>query len=96
MAEKADEKKLAKVKRHQFRATFYDSGVPKYEAGKHYPITDETTSQVAAGNAEVVTVEVDPEEHSAQEVAANAALKAIRARTHAAEADARKRGEFKD
>lgn len=96
MAEKADEKKSAKVKRHQFRVTFYDSGVAKYEAGKHYPITDETTSQVAAGNADVVTVDLDPEEHAAQETAAHAALKAARARTHAAEADARKRGEFKD
>lgn len=92
----AEAKKPVKRKRHQFHSTFYDAGVPKYVKGQHYPITDETASQVIAGNAVEVEVEVDADEHAEQATAAKAALRSVRARTIEAEADARRRGELKD
>jgi hypothetical protein len=89
MAEK-DEK--LKVERVLFHANFYESGKAKYEAGKHYPKTPETESQVVAGNAKVEKVEVDKAEHETEHAAAHAALKHSRRATIAAEEDARKRG----
>jgi hypothetical protein len=95
MAEK-DEKEAAKVKveRVQFHVNFYESGVAKYESGKHYPKTPETESQVVANNAKIVKVEVDQAEHDAEHTAAHAALKHSRRATIAAEDDARKRGQL--
>lgn len=46
----------------KFNATFYDVGVPKYEAGKHYPVTEETQRQVTAGIAEEIDAYVDTDE----------------------------------
>ena len=40
----------------QFKDTFYSEGLPKYEAGKSYPETDETLRQIAVGSAESVNV----------------------------------------
>lgn len=95
-AEIAAAKKISKVKRIQFISTFYEAGRPKYEAGKHYPSTAETESQVEAGNAKLVTVEVDTADHEAESAAAVAALKSARKQTLDAEADARARGQLKD
>ena len=53
------------MERVEFHGSFYDSGVEKYAAGKHYPKTPETESQVEAGNAQLVTVEMDEAEHEA-------------------------------
>jgi hypothetical protein len=92
-ADKAPPK--VKVERVHFHGSFYDSGVAKYEAGKHYPVTAETESQVKAGNAEIITVELDEAEHEAEHAAAHAALNHARRATHAAEEDARKRGLLK-
>jgi hypothetical protein len=88
--EKKQEKKLAKVKRHQFVTNFYDNGRVLYQAGEHYPITPETASRLAAGDAKEVEVEVDPEEHEAQAKAATEAHKVKNARTFAAEAETQK------
>lgn len=95
MAEKDESPKEAskiKVERAQFHVNFYESGKVKYEAGKHYPKTPETESQVAAGNAKLLKVEVDQADHEAEHTAAHAALKHARRATIAAEEDARKRG----
>lgn len=45
-----------KVKRIQFNATWYADGAPKYVAGQHYPVTEETQRQVAVGIAEEIDV----------------------------------------
>lgn len=52
----------------KFNTTFYDVGVPKYEAGKHYPVTEETQRQVAVGIAEEIDayVEIDEAEKLAE------------------------------
>lgn len=93
--QKTDQKKLAKVERAKFMATYYDGGKAKYESGKHYPVTDEVKTRVAAGDAEVVTVEMDADEHEAEHSAATSALNAARKRTLEAEALARKNGQLK-
>ena len=46
-----------KVKRIQFNATWYENGAPKYVAGQHYPVTDETQRQVGVGIAEEISVD---------------------------------------
>ena len=46
-----------KVKRIKFNLTFFDVGVPKWEAGKHYPVTEDTQRQVKAGIAEEIEVD---------------------------------------
>lgn len=45
-----------KVKRILFNATWYESGSPKYVAGQHYPVTEETQRQVGVGIAEEIEV----------------------------------------
>lgn len=45
------------AKRIKFINTYHDAGKPKYVAGKHYPKTPETHSQVIAGNAEEIDLE---------------------------------------
>lgn len=95
MAEKEEkEAPKAKVERVQFHANFYDAGIVKYKAGEHYPKTPETESQIAAGNAKVVKVEMDQATHDAEHTAAQASLKHTRRATLAAEDDARKRGQL--
>jgi hypothetical protein len=93
--EKKSAKKLAKVERARFHATFYERGQPKYEAGKHYPVTPETESQIVAGNAKKESVEMDADEHAAESESAEAAHRHANRATLAAEGDARKRGELK-
>ena len=86
---------MAKVSRAKFNTHFYESGAVKYAKDEHYPLTAETESQIAAGNAEKVSVEMDSDEHQAQHDISNAAVNASRKATLAAEADAKKRGELK-
>jgi hypothetical protein len=43
----------------KFLQTFFEVGIPKYEAGKAYPVTDETKRQVVLGHAEQVDVKAD-------------------------------------
>ena len=88
-------KKTAKVKRAEFLATFYEAGHPKYEAGKHYPLTQETKSQIVAGAAKEVTVDMDADAHAAEEKAASDALDALWSPTRKAEAEARAAGALK-
>lgn len=95
MAEQKSESKKAKVQRAKFNATYFEQGVPKYKADEHYPVTDEVKTRVAAGDAEIVTLEMESDQHEAEHAAATAALNAARKRTHEAEAVARKRGELK-
>jgi hypothetical protein len=76
---------MAKVKRALFNSTFYDSGKPLYEEGKHYPITEQTHSCVLARHAEIVEVEMDSQPAREQEVAAKAKLDEDRAQTRRAE-----------
>ncbi|WP_424195527.1 hypothetical protein ACMYR3_06160 [Ampullimonas aquatilis] len=40
----------------RYKDTFYAGGVPKYESGKDYDVTDETKSHVAAGYAAIVNI----------------------------------------
>jgi hypothetical protein len=100
--EAAPKNSAAKVKRVRFLTHFFERGAPKYEAdlsnppAKHYPVTQETSSQVAAGRAEIVTVEMDTEAHAAEQKAAIDALNGAWAQTRKAEAMARARGELKD
>jgi len=47
-----------KVKRILFNTTFFDSGLPKWAAGQHYPVTEDTQRQVAAGIASEITVDL--------------------------------------
>ena len=42
-----------------------EAGVPKFEAGKDYPVDDETLEHVASGNAELIDV---PEQAAEREV----------------------------
>lgn len=93
----ADEKKgpKAKVERVYFHVSFYSAGIAKYEEGKHYPKTPETESQIAAGNAELRTVEMDEAEHKAEHEAAHAVYRTANRATLAAEDDVRKRGQLK-
>jgi hypothetical protein len=92
---KTDAKRLAKVERVHFNTSFFERGVAKYEAGKHYPRTPETERRVAAGDAEIRNVEMDADDHAAEHAAANAAHKAANRATLEAEEIARKRGELK-
>ena len=48
-----------KIKRILFNATYFDSGLPKWEAGKHYPVSEDTQRQVTAGIAEEIEVAAD-------------------------------------
>jgi hypothetical protein len=98
--EKTDEQKgvaakTKRVKRAQFAHTFYEAGTPKYEAGKHYPLTQETRSQIAAGAAREVEVEMDLDAHAAEEKAATSALDTLWADTRKAEAAARATSDLK-
>lgn len=49
---------MAKITRILFVATHYDGGVPKYEAGKHYSVTEETSRSVMQGHAELIEVDM--------------------------------------
>lgn len=69
----------------RFNAPFFDGGVPKYFAGKHYPISEETLRCAAAGTAEVVDVDIAVDEaeklaERARRMAEAAAAKAEEAR----------------
>lgn len=45
------------VKRIKFNTTHFNSGLPQYEAGKHYPPTEETLRLVKYGIAEEVEID---------------------------------------
>jgi hypothetical protein len=47
-----------KVKRILFNATFFDSGSPKWSAGQHYPVTEDTQRCIAQGIAEEISVDL--------------------------------------
>lgn len=53
------------MKRIKFNTTFFDEGVPKYEVGMDYPVTEETRRQVVIGIAEEIEIEI--EEAAAEE-----------------------------
>lgn len=40
----------------RYKDTFYAGGVPKYEQGKDYDLSDETKSHVVAGYAAIVNI----------------------------------------
>jgi hypothetical protein len=63
----------------RFNTTYFDNGAPKYVAGRHYPIMEETLRCVAAGWAEEVEVDLSME---------NAQLAAVKAAAAAAQAAA--------
>lgn len=69
-----------------FSVTFYASGAPKFVAGKHYPLTEETAAQIAQGNAALVEASVDVER--AQNLAAKAQAAADKATASALQAQA--------
>ncbi len=83
----------------RFNVTFFDGGKPKYDAGRHYPINEETERCVAQGIAELVesnTAVAQAEKlaekarkaaEAAAEAAKEAALRADAARVAQAEAD---------
>jgi hypothetical protein len=48
-----------KVKRIKFNLTYFEVGAPKWEAGKHYPVNEDTQRQVKAGIAEEIEVDAD-------------------------------------
>ena len=65
----------------KFHRTFYEGGNAKYEAGKAYPVTEETMRQVALGHAEEVNVEANepaPEAEAAPETEARKAAKGLK------------------
>jgi len=41
----------------KFKHAFFEGGIPKYEANKVYPATEETMRQVALGHADEVDAE---------------------------------------
>jgi hypothetical protein len=41
----------------------YDRGIVRYARGRHYPRVPELESQVMAGHAELIDVEMDPADH---------------------------------
>lgn len=95
MTDKEATKKPVKVDRAVFGVDFYDAGKVKYAKGADYPLTAETESQIAAGNATKANIEMDADEHAVQLEAATGALNASRKATIDAEAEAKKRGELK-
>jgi hypothetical protein len=48
-----------KVKRIKFKLTYFEVGLPKWEAGKHYPVNEDTQRLVKAGIAEEIEVDAD-------------------------------------
>lgn len=40
----------------KFNVTFFDGGLPKFEEGKSYPVTDETLHHVACGRAKKIEI----------------------------------------
>lgn len=76
------------MKLARFLADVYDAGLRKFQAGKHYAISDETARHVALGNAQEVDVQVDLDR--AQKLADKARAAAVKAEESArlARADA--------
>lgn len=52
------------VKRIKFNLTFFEVGIPKWEAGKHYAATEDTQRQVKAGIAEEIEVDASVAEQA--------------------------------
>ncbi len=52
---------MAKVIHHRFKNTYYESGLPKYLAGKTYPPDAITKAELLGGNVDEVEVEVEKE-----------------------------------
>lgn len=84
---------MAKVQRVLFNTNYYESGVAKYEKGKHYPVTAETETRILAGNAEKVEVDMSRELAADEQAAAAARLAAEREPTTKAEAAAARGGD---
>ncbi len=82
-----------KVQRVLFSTNYYESGAIKYQAGYHYPVTDETKTRILAGDADYTTVDMDPDVAAAEQTAAVQELNAERAGTIAAEAAAASGGD---
>jgi hypothetical protein len=79
---------MMRIRRVLFERTFHENGRPKYQAGRHFPLTDETRSQVLAGAARLTSVKVGPIgliKHAIEEALACRALRIARAETLQAE-----------
>lgn len=74
-----------KTQRVLFSTNYYDLGKVKYQAGYHYPVTDETKTRILAGDASMIDVDMDPAAASAEQAAADAELAAERKATTDAE-----------
>lgn len=48
------------IRRAQFFVNYYERGRVKYAQGRDYPVTDQTRSQLMAGNAALVSHDVGP------------------------------------
>ena len=81
---------MAKVQRVMFKTSFFDNGVAKYEAGKHYPVTRETRARVLSGDdhAEYVEIEMDKGVAARELAAAEGVYAKENKRTLAAEEEA--------
>ena len=81
------------MKAHRYLQTFFDvngggTSYAKYEAGKSYPVTDETSHHVAMGIAEEIDVPDDAEKATAAAEAAQVKADAAQAKADAAAAAA--------
>jgi hypothetical protein len=52
---------MAKVTRHRFKTSYYEAGVPKYLAGKHYPPDAVTHAELIGGNVDEIEVDTEKE-----------------------------------
>lgn len=84
---------MAKVQRVLFNTNYYESGVAKYEKGKHYPATQETETRILAGDAEKVEVDMARDAAAEEQAGAEAKLAAERKATSGAEAAAARGGD---
>lgn len=84
---------MAKVQRVLFNTNYYESGVAKFEKGKHYPVTDETKTRILAGDAELADVDMSREAAAEEQAAAQAKRAAELDATTKAEAAAARGGD---
>lgn len=69
----------------RYLETYFDAGLPKYQAGEYYPLTEETDRHVAGGLAEMKEIEV--EDDTVEQLVAKARVASEAAAAAAAEAD---------
>lgn len=54
---------VEKIQRVRILSTCFDRSVPRYVAGKHYPLNHETNVLVLGGNATLVEVDMQRADH---------------------------------